>query len=690
MEVAGMTCTNCALTISKTLTKHGLRNVDVDFISGKVSFTDDSSASPDQIKGWIESVGYKVLSESSKRELHTHHNKQLRTLLVSGIFTLPLLLGMFFNDTFLVNPWLQLVLVLPVMVIGWIHFGKSAYKSIIHGSPNMDVLIALGSTSSFIYSLGLMFMNTKHGHTFFETGATIISLVLLGNYIEHVSVKKTTSALQKLVSLQVKKVKRLINESVEEINSSDVRKGDVLVANTGDQVPADGIIISGNCLIDESMITGESFPVDKGEGMRVTGSTILQSGNIKIKSEVNGNEGTLSNIISMMERAQKNKPDIQKLGDRVSAIFVPVVIGISLLTLFVSWLFLGLDFGGANGSLMRAVAVLVISCPCAMGLATPTAVAVGIGKAARKGILVKGGNTLEKLATIKKIIFDKTGTLTNGEFKISDFKCYGIEESVAIGIILELERKSSHPIARSLVKSFEKINHSDSIIKSTSELKGIGMTAKDDMGQTYSLTGIRKDGFPQHDLYLVKDGVLLSGIDLQDEIRVGSKETIAYFNEKEIETVLLSGDKTSKVESISNTLKIKKYFAERKPIEKLEIIQKTGLNSSLAMVGDGINDGPSLVRADVGISLSESTDIAIQSADVVVLGKDLSLIIHAHRIGLQTLQTIKQNLFWAFLYNVIAIPIAASGYLSPMIAAMSMAFSDVVVIGNSLRLKIRK
>lgn len=702
LVVAGMTCTNCAMTVKKALEKNGAADVQVNYLTGDVSFTEVNDEKIPEVVNAINQLGYHVESSQIAGEktehAHTHsaHGSSTlqRRLIISSIFTLPLLLHMFIPWPALHNPVVQFILCLPVMLIGSIQFGKSAFYSLRSGVPNMDVLIILGASAAFIYSTIGMFIDggaNVSQYLFFETAATIITLVLLGNLIEERSVNQTTSAIADLKKLQPETAKRIDDQgNVEEVSVSQLIKGNKLLVNHGDRIPLDGVIFKGETLVNESMLTGESLPVSKTKGDEVTGGTINEGAPIVVEIKRTGSETTLSKIIELVKNAQHQRPAIQKLGDKISAIFVPVVVGISLITFVVAYFIFDVPL---NKSLMQSIAVLVISCPCAMGLATPTAVMVGIGRAAKKGILIKGGSTLEQLSSIKTFVFDKTGTLTTGNFKIE--KIHTDSEAEVKRILYSLELHSSHPVAKSIVRelSGEKIEPLTwSFIE---EDKGVGMNATDTNGDLYSLGSFRMVSHflnsREHDLYLLKNNQLIARIDLTDEIKPDTAVVIRRLNDMGIKTILLSGDRESITAKVATAVGITEYYSEKTPAEKLHVLDQLMKAGPVAMIGDGVNDAPALSKATVGISISDATDTAISSAQMIILAKhNLGILLPALKIGQLTYSTIRQNLFWAFFYNVIAIPIAAMGYLSPMIAALSMAFSDVVVIGNSIRLKTRR
>ena len=700
LNVEGMDCSSCALGITKSLTKLGLKDVNVNFATGEAVFIEDKSIELKAVVGNIEGLGYKVVDSKKEETGKREWTKVEKLFYFSLIFTVPLFLHMFLPFHFLHHPLVQLGLSIPVVVVGMYHFGKSALGSLRSGVPNMDVLITIGAGSAFVYSLAgtIMYYGQPDvsNFLFYETAATIITLVLLGNVIEHRSVKQTTTDIKELSALQEGKAKLVVikdgKEEIEETDIEQIIKYDVVVVNTGDRIPVDGEVVSGNASVDEAMLTGESIPAEKAIGDAVTGGTILVSGNLRVKAKKVGKETVLAHIIELVKNAQNTKPSIQKLGDKVSAIFVPAVVGIAVLTFVISYFAAGLSM---QSSLMHSIAVLVISCPCAMGLATPTAVMAGLGRAAKRGILIKGGQTLEEFAQVKKVVFDKTGTLTTGKFSIKKIVSYnGTGEQKIIDLLYSLEKNSSHPIAKSLVENL-KSKAADLILSNVKEEKGLGISATDKEGNVIKAGSFRiaenQAENKTHNIYLLINGKLAGAVDLEDEIQPYAKEAIALLNGAGIETIMLSGDKKERCDELAAKLGIKKVYSEQTPAQKLEIVDQLSQTSKIAMVGDGINDAPALAKAQVGISLSNATQVAVQSAGIILLGSSGMKQLHeALLISQHTLKTIKQNLFWAFFYNVIAIPIAAFGFLNPMVGALSMAFSDVIVIGNSIRLKTKK
>lgn len=694
-----MTCGNCALTISKLLEKKGATNISANAASGEVSFTIVEETDVNKVYDAIDGLGYKVVREAENDDtVSTTKGKDYTTayLIISAIFTFPLLMHMFSSWHVLHNPWVQLVLSTPVFAIGLRQFGVSAVRSLRHGIPNMDVLIIIGATAAYVYSLIGMFVYTAHAHDylFFETTASIITLVMFGNWLEHRTVKSTTQAIDSLVQLQPQKARLVMadsigKETVMEVESKYVKAGDIVLVNTGDSIPVDGVIISGDAQVDEHMITGESLPAHKDKDDEVVGGTIVLDGNLRVRATAVGSASVLSNIIRMVREAQGQKPPLQKLADKISAVFVPVVLGVAVLTLLISYYALDATFENA---MMRAIAVMVISCPCAMGLATPAAVAVGLGRAARNGILIKGGDTLQRLKTVKNIVFDKTGTLTTGKLQIESFTAE-IDEHEFKTVVSAIEQHSSHPIAKSITKQWN--DTGDVTLAEIEEVKGKGIQATDDKGNNWQLGSeiwlhgnVAKD--KGYDLYLYKNGAYAGAIRVSDTLRPDAKETIAELKEMGYHTILLSGDKKAKCERIAAELGIDEVLAEQSPEQKNKKLDELIQTAPTAMVGDGINDAPALARATVGISLSESTQVAIQSANVILSSNQLSTLPKAIRLGIYTERTIKSNLFWAFIYNIVAIPVAAAGLLRPTYGAGIMALSDVVLILNSLFLGVRR
>jgi Cu+-exporting ATPase len=697
-KVEGMDCTSCAANINRFLEKKGLQEIYVNFSTEEVRFSQPEVEIPlDDIQKGISQLGYSVVGYEDKEPFWTLYRK----LIFAAVFTVPLLLHHLLMHTnfqflhFLNNPWVQFAICLPVYTLGFIHFGRSSLAALKQGVTHMDVLILIGSTAAFVYSLIGTILGEMN-YIFYETSATIITLVLFGNYLEKRTVKQTTTAISDLSKLQVEKANKLMpSGAIVSVEVKDLLPGDVVQVNEGDKIPVDGKVIKGDASVDESMLTGESVPVEKTVESEVIGGSILVDGNIQVATLKVGDQTVLSQMIELVKSAQQDKPDIQRLADKITGIFVPGVLTISALTFLISYFIVQIPFQNA---LMNSIAVLVISCPCAMGLATPTAVMVGVGKLAKNGILVKGAKTVEIFAGIKNFVFDKTGTLTTGNFKVKNIDYLSGEKEQIHALIYKMEQRSSHPIAKSLVTELEdkdRFKRNGSIpFSKLEEVKGKGVWGIDKEGNSYKI-GSSKFAYPQnksseHSLYLSKNDELIATIDIADELKSDTKSTIEFLKENGKNPIILSGDKQEKAETVAKQLAVEEFYAEKLPSEKLQIIEELSKSAPTAMVGDGINDAPALAKATIGVSLSNASQVAIQSSQIVLLDGKMERLSKAVGISQDTLRTIKQNLFWAFAYNIVAIPVAALGFLNPMWGALFMGFSDVVIIMNSVRFKLKK
>lgn len=696
--VKGMTCANCALSVERYLVRQGLQAVQVSFADDEVRFQLPAGKSLEGIIDGLERIGYPVVSEQQQQR--GGPSPVQKKLGFAAVLSIPLVLAMFLPFPLLHNPWFQLALSLPVFLLGAEHFGRSAWNSLRSGVPNMDVLIVLGSSAAFVYSVAGLIAQLGHQYLFFETSASIVTLVLLGQVIEERAVRKTTSSLRALAALQTGEV-RLLRRSPEgreervSVPVAEVRPGDRVAAEQGDKIPLDGIVLRGDAELDESMLTGESFPQPRKPGDAITGGSTVLAGWLEMEVTAIGKDTVLSGIIELVRQASLDKSPVQRLADRISAWFVPVVVGLSLLTFLLAHLVWNIPAGTA---LLQAIAVLVISCPCAMGLATPTAVAVGLGRAAQSGILIKGASTLQSLSSVKRVILDKTGTLTSGVFLLEKLELLSpvLQREECMQRIVALASTSNHPVSRSLFNQLSKDSSPyEDLLHDIRENRGMGLSGLDAAGKTWKLGSARWTCAPNEepgpgDVFLSCDGVPMAALHLRDQIRPGAQELIDYLHKQGIEPVLLSGDRETRVKELADSLGIQTWYAGKRPEEKLQLVQTLNAEVPSAMVGDGINDAPALERASVGISLVDSTRAARDAAGVVLLGARPDQLIDAFALATHTLQTVRQNLFWAFFYNVLAIPIAAVGLLSPMLAAGAMAFSDLMVIGNSLRLRFKK
>lgn len=705
-KVEGMSCTNCALTIDKYLQGKGLQDVKVNFIGGEVSFETAEGSSKQDIAKGIEGLGYHVVTgetgaiQPKKKLLHNHFRRFLFCILFTGPMMLHMIPGVHIH--FLANPYVQLVLTIPVFVVGMDFFGRSALKSIQKGIPNMNVLIAVGAVAAFVYSLYGTLIGEAEKYMFYETTATILTLVFLGNWMEDKSVETTQAALRKL-AVSRKVMANMIayddqhQEHIFPVESTSLKVGDLLLIKTGETVPMDCKILWGEASVNEAIISGESLPVEKKMNDKLIGGSLLEEGTVKTYVTAIREDTVLANILKLVKAAQTEKPPIQQMADRISAIFVPAVISIAFIT------FLGNYFLGNqpfSNSLLRAIAVLVISCPCAMGLATPAAIAVGLGRAARNGVLFKNAKSLELFKSIRQVVFDKTGTLTTGQFRLAGFEVNsewskaneGAGEELFKRIAYSLEKYSNHPVAKAVSKEWKTKDELRWV--RMEELKGLGMKATDKEGNEYiagswkMAEGITSDR--SHNIYILKNSHLIGTIDVEDEIREESKQVVQQLKKQGIKTILLSGDQQEKCIQVANELGIDEVYAEQSPQQKLEKIAALNLVAPTAMVGDGINDAPALAKATVGISLSEASQIAMQSAQVVLMNHGIKQLPLSLGLGKHTFLTIQQNLFWAFAYNIVAIPVAALGFLNPGFSALAMGLSDVVLAVNSVRLNFKR
>ncbi len=706
MRVDGMDCNNCAMSIQRFLERKGLEDVLVNFQTREVRYRrDDELLDLDGVRSGIQRLGFTVVEthdeggRANHGQSYAHENKARHRLLFCAVLTAPLLIGHLLMTLgvhlpLMHNRWLQLALAGPVYLVGGLYFGRSALAGLRERMLNMDVLIFLGATAAFAYSMVGFFWQDPD-YYFFETAATIITLVLVGNWLEARAVERTTTAISALTDLQEESALVMTKSgTIVSLPVEEVRIGQHLRVNTGDKIPLDGELIDGSITVNEAMLTGESLPVERGVGEEVLGGSIIASGQATYRVTAGHKDGTLARIIELVKTAQADKPSLQRLADRVSAIFVPVVIGIAILTFLLGW---GTGYATATQALMNAIAVLLISCPCAMGLATPTAVMVGVGRLARLGVLIRGGSTVERFAGIERMVFDKTGTLTTGDLQVDQFTVVGGGDEGAVRrLIYDMEQYSSHPIAESVRAYLMKGDMSEASEQLTvRETPGLGLRATNEAGDQYYLGAARNlpagvEAPEEAAVVLLKNDRLLAWLSLSDEVRLGARTLVQSLAKESIETILLTGDQQRKADAVAEALGIDTVFAEQLPDEKLQKIATLSAEKPTAMVGDGINDAAALSRADLGISLGGASAAALDAAQVVLLRDDLSLLTEGRKVAALTLRTIKESLFWAFSYNIVAIPLAALGFLNPMWAALFMAFSDVVVIGNAIRLKGRK
>lgn len=728
--VEGMTCASCVARVEKSINKiEGIKNVSVNLATEKATFEIDyNSASLPQVEKAIEEAGYKIDFTSfnnklragiTKSEVKSDFDKELKKDLFLAIcLTVPIFIlsmGMmwdeFHNFIPLSNDIFNKVLLLlttPVVFISGKRFYKIFWKNLLHLTADMNSLVAIGTGSAFIYSTLLTLFpelfsdQSFSSHVYFETTAVIITLILMGRWLESRAKSKTGLAIKKLIELKPPTVIVKRNNLEKEILIAELSIGDIVIMKPGGKIPADGKITSGYSTIDESIITGESMPIEKTVGLKVIGGTINQTGSFEFKVTAIGDNSILGQIIKMVEEAQGSKAPIQKLADRIAAVFVPVIILIAILT-FVGWLFL--SDAGFSAALINFVAVLIIACPCALGLATPTAIIVGTGRGAQKGILIKNAESLELAHKLDTIIFDKTGTITTGKPKVSSVNTNSIDEIEFIRMVGSLEQRSEHPIAKAIVNYAKKSGSNFENVESFESLTGTGLkgifngneilagnqTLMENYSVDIKIFQQKIDELSQggKTLVFVAFNKQLKGlIAIEDEIKNNSKEVVSQLKAMNLKTVLLTGDNNRTAKDIAENVGFDEYQAEVLPGEKLGVISEyQSKNNIVAMVGDGINDAPALAQSNVGIAMGTGTDVAIESGDIVLMSGDLNGVVNAIKLSHQTLKTIKQNLFWAFIYNIIGVPLAAFGLLNPMIAALAMSFSSVSVVANSLRLR---
>ncbi|MCD6356378.1 MAG: copper-translocating P-type ATPase, partial [Anaerolineaceae bacterium] len=649
---------------------------------------------------------------------------QKHLLFIGLIFSIPLFLLSMGRDFGLVPlkmgqsdwfNWLLLLLATPVQFYVGAQYYIGAFKALRNGSANMDVLIALGSSVAYFYSLTII-LGLLKGHVYLETAAVIITLIRLGKYLEANAKGRTSEAIKKLLNLQTKTANVIRKKRETQINAEDVLVGDIMIVRPGEKIPVDGVVIQGQSLVDESMLTGESIPNSKSIGDNVIGSTLNKNGVLKVEATKVGKETTLAQIIALVEAAQGSKAPIQKMADKISAVFVPIVLLISLLT-FLGWYFIiprvfyGLNIGIFDDALINAVAVLVIACPCAMGLATPTAVMVGTGRSAREGILFRTAEALERANEIDTVVLDKTGTITKGHPELSSLVVIrpNYDEKEVLQLAASLEKNSEHPLGEAIVAEAGNRELALFELDKFNSIAGKGVKAeyKGKKLVAGNIPLIKENNIPittkaqevQRTIELNGETPIIFSIDneivavmgVSDQIKESSLSAVKRLKSNGKQVIMLTGDNKRTAAAIARQVGIEKVISGVLPgekAEKIKEIQKTG--KLVAMVGDGVNDAPALAQADLGIALGTGTDVAVASAPVTLIGGDLTSIEKAFELSKITLKTIKQNLFWAFFYNIILIPVAAFGLLNPMLAAGSMAFSSVFVVTNSLRLANKK
>ncbi len=722
--IIGMTCAACSARIEKGLNKvEGVREATVNLALETASVEYNSQAiSVQDIIARVEKLGYQAQLKEDGLDGQLDHRqveieKQSGKFVFSAILSLPLLWAMVGHFQFtswiylpdmLMNPWVQLALATPVQFIVGKQFYVGAFKAVRNKSANMDVLVSLGTSAAYFYSLYLSILSIGSNQImvelYFETSAILLTLIILGKLFEAKAKGRSSEAIKKLMGLQVKTA-MVVREGEEmELPLEEVTVGDIILVKPGEKFPVDGEIVEGRSTIDESMITGESIPVDKTIGDNVIGSTINKNGFIKMKATKIGKDTALAQIIKVVEQAQGSKAPIQRLADKISGIFVPIVVVIAVIT-FLVW-YLWVNPGEFAVALEKLIAVLVIACPCALGLATPTSIMAGSGRAAEFGILFKGGEHLEATHTIDTIVLDKTGTITKGNPDLTDIIVLGdMEQTHFLQLAGSVEKNSEHPLAVAIVAGVISKGIPLHEVSDFENIPGFGI--KGSVNDQLILAGTRKlmemyevkvaEALPQMEeleeqgktaMLIAIDGTLAGIVAVADTIKETSKEAITRLRNMGLEVIMITGDNERTAKAIAAEVGVDRVFAEVLPEGKAREIQNLQQEGKkVAMVGDGINDAPALAFADIGMAIGTGTDVAMEAADITLIRGDLHAIADAILMSKKTIKNIRQNLFWAFGYNTVGIPIAALGFLAPWLAGAAMAFSSVSVVINALRLQ---
>ncbi|WP_243298453.1 heavy metal translocating P-type ATPase [Bacillus litorisediminis] len=720
-DLMGMTCAACATRIEKGLKKlEGVQSAAVNLAleTGTVEYNPSQVSVQDMIEK-VKSIGYEAKLKQDQEETADYREKEIEKqkgkFIFSLILSLPLLWAMvghfeftsfiYVPDMFM-NPWVQMALATPVQFVIGKQFYVGAYKALRNKSANMDVLVALGTSAAYFYSvyksIKSIGTNAHMVELYFETSAILITLIILGKLFEARAKGRSSEAIKKLMGLRAKTATVLRNGKEVEIPLEEVTVGDIIYIKPGEKVPVDGEIIEGNSALDESMITGESVPVDKTVGDIVIGATINKNGFLKVKATKVGKDTALAQIIKVVEEAQGSKAPIQRLADQISGIFVPIVVGISLIT-FLIW-FIWISPGNFAEALEKLIAVLVIACPCALGLATPTSIMAGSGRAAEFGVLFKGGEHLEMTHKITTVVLDKTGTVTNGKPVLTDVVVDGnIDEESFLSLVGSAEKQSEHPLANAIVEGIKERNINIVSADQFEAIPGYGIKAVVQGREV--LVGTRKllnkftiafesnemEGFEENGktaMLVAIDGEYKGLVAVADTIKATSKQAIQRLKDAGIEVIMMTGDNKRTAQAIAKEVGIDQTIAEVLPEGKAEEVKKLQQQGKrVAMVGDGINDAPALAMADIGMAIGTGTDVAMEAADITLMRGDLNSIADAILMSHKTIRNIRQNLFWALAYNTLGIPIAAAGFLAPWLAGAAMAFSSVSVVLNALRLQ---
>ena len=729
LPIEGMTCASCVIRVEKTLKKiDGIQDVNVNLATEKVTFRfDPLIANLESVSHAVEDAGYKLVlpvptgeKASIESAIENDHSKYYFELKNNFILALVLTVPVMFINMITMTNWfmrtsplsmdsVNKILFLATSIIIFIpgkRFFTSAWKLLKHFTADMNTLVAVGTGTAYLYSTisvlfpQLLSIQRPWEHIYFDTSATIITLILLGRLLEAGAKSKTTLAIKKLIGLQPKKARIIKSEKESEINIEDVVEGDLIIVRPGERIPVDGIITEGATSIDESMISGESIPIDKFPENRVTGGTINLNGSIIFKTTAVGKNTVISQIIRYVEETQGSKAPIQKLADKIASVFVPVVIVIALVTFLIWFIGIGVPF---NSAMLNFIAVLVIACPCALGLATPTAIMVGTGLGASNGILIKNAESLESAFKINTVVLDKTGTITTGKPKVSYLKVFDeFNKSEILTYAVSIENKSEHPLGKAINDYASELNVAHVDISEFKSFPGLGLS-----GIIYSkiiIVGNSKimsengiqikqekhfdSNAPGTPVFVSVDNIVAGVFYISDIIAPNSKQAIEKLKAMNLKVFMVTGDNEKTARLIADQVGINNVIAGVLPQNKAIIIKEMQTNGNIvAMIGDGINDSPALAQANLGIAIGTGTDIAIETADITLIKNNLLGISQAINLSRRTLRTIKQNLFWAFIYNIIGIPIAALGLLNPMFAAAAMALSSVSVVSNSLRLK---
>ncbi|KHD89627.1 MAG: hypothetical protein OM95_02570 [Bdellovibrio sp. ArHS] len=709
LQLMGMTCVNCAAKVEKTLNSFPDVKASVNFATEKAHVELRGNTQMSELLKAIQDIGYQayeinddVDAAKFKEEAAAEYKKERTHFIISAVLTVPFLFEMVWmfaggHHEFMPR-WLQLILATPVQFwIGW-RFYRGSYFALRSKSANMDVLVALGTSMAYLLSVVVTVFNWTDQHVYFEASTAIVTLILLGKLMESRAKGKTSEAVEGLLRLQPKKAFIEKDGQVLEVATSELKVGDIVIVKNAEGIPVDGVVVGGESSVDESMLTGESIPSQKASGDAVYAATMNQEGTLKIKATSVGSKTQLAQIIKIVTTAQGSKAPIQRLADKISGVFVPVVVLISILTFFATWFFAG----DLTSAFIASVSVLVIACPCALGLATPTAVVVGIGKGAQAGVLFRDAKALELAEKIKVLVLDKTGTITEGRPQVTDvFAVHGSKEDI-LRWAGSLEAGSSHPLAAAIVEEAKKLQQDLFLVESFKSVTGQGVEGVIEerslklgrphwVAADFSLNKEVIAGFENQGktvMALADAERILGYIAVADKIRTTSKEAIAELKKKGVKVIMLTGDNEGTAKEIAKQAGIDEYKHSVKPADKASVIVALKRRKErVAMVGDGINDAPALAVADVSFSMSSGTDIAIETADVTLMKNDLQSVVHAIELSEMTLRKIRQNLFFAFFYNVLGIPLAAFGMLNPVIAGAAMAMSSVSVVSNSLLLK---